>query len=80
MRHSSCASVTPPFVLAPFVLGHARMSLKPEEVSMTPLPLRSTHWPFSTSPMWTTELPARFVEPGEGQLVWVLDRAAASQL
>ena len=27
---------------------------------MTPLPLRSTHWPFSSRPMWTTLLPARF--------------------
>src|SRR3712207_2790511 len=61
MTHSSCASVTPPLVLAPPVLGHALTSPKPVEVSMEPLPLRSTHCPFSTRPMWTTELPARFV-------------------
>src|SRR5919107_1704406 len=61
MMHSSCASVTPPLVLAPPVLGHGLMLLKPVEVSMTPLPLRSTHWPFSTRPMCTTLLPARFV-------------------
>src|SRR5687768_2106559 len=61
MMHSSAANETPPLVFAPPVLGQARMSLKPVEVSITPLLLRSTHWPFSTSPIWTTLLPARFV-------------------
>ena len=42
-------------------VGPGRMLLKPVEVSITPLPFRSTHWPFSTRPMWTTLLPARLV-------------------
>jgi hypothetical protein len=61
MMHSSRASVTPPLVFAPPVFGHARMSPKPVEVSMMPLLLRSTHWPFSTRPTWTTLLLSRFV-------------------
>src|SRR6185503_10689383 len=61
MMHSSAAVVTPPGVSAPPVLGHALMSLKPVEVSIKPLPLRSTHWPFSTRPICTTLLPSRFV-------------------
>src|SRR5215213_8239765 len=61
MMHSSAAVDTPPFVLTPPVLVQALISPKPVEVSMTPLPLRSTHWPFSTRPMCTTLLPARFV-------------------
>src|SRR5215217_764201 len=59
--HSSCAVETPPLVSALLVLVHGRMLLKPVDVSMTPLPLRSTHWPFSISPMCTTLLPARLV-------------------
>src|SRR5688572_13464232 len=61
MMHSSAAVETPPFVFAPPALVQARMSLKPVEVSIKPLPLRSTHCPFSTRPMCTTLLPARFV-------------------
>src|SRR5829696_10399064 len=61
MMHSSAAVDTPPFVLAPPVLVHGLMSLKPADVSMRPLPLRSTHCPFSTSPTCTTLLPSRFV-------------------
>src|SRR5215204_1164181 len=61
MMHSSAAVETPPFVLAPPVFVHALMSPKPVEVSMKPFAFRSTHCPFSTSPMWTTLLPARFV-------------------
>src|SRR5688500_3571521 len=61
MTHSSAAVETPPFVFAPPAFVHARMSLKPVEVSIRPLLLRSTHWPFSTKPMCTTLLPARFV-------------------
>src|SRR5688572_25512484 len=59
--HSSCAVETPPLVFAPPVLVHGRILLAAVEVSITPLPLRSTHWPFSTSPIWTTLLPARLV-------------------
>src|SRR5678815_4217046 len=49
------------FVSAPLRLVHGLMSPKPVEVSMMPLPLRSTHCPFSTRPTCTTLLPARFV-------------------
>ena len=48
-------------MFAPPVFVHGLMSLKPVDVSMMPLPLRSTHCPFSTSPMCTTLLPSRFV-------------------
>src|SRR5687768_8067289 len=61
MMHSSAAVETPPFVFAPPAFVHGLMSLKPVEVSMRPLPLRSTHWPFSTSPTCTTLLPSRLV-------------------
>src|SRR5215217_9367373 len=61
MMHSSAAVETPPFVFAPPALVHALMSPNPLDVSINPLPLRSTHCPFSTSPMCTTLFPARFV-------------------
>src|SRR5688572_155787 len=61
MMHSSAAVVTPPFVFAPPAFVHGRILLKPVEVSINPFPLRSTHWPFSASPTWTTLLPARLV-------------------
>src|SRR4026207_323849 len=61
MMHSSAAVETPPFVFAPPALVQALMSPKPVDVSMIPLPLRSTHCPFSTRPMCTTLLPARLV-------------------
>src|SRR6185503_14538805 len=61
MMHSSAAVETPPLVFAPPALVHALMSPKPVEVSIRPLPFRSTHWLFSTRPIWTTLLPARFV-------------------
>src|SRR4051812_2149232 len=58
--HSSCAVVTPPSVSAPPALVHALRSPKPRDVSMTPLPLRSTHSPFSSRPTCTTLRPSRF--------------------
>src|ERR1041384_2826253 len=61
MMHSSAAVETPPFVFAPPAFVQASMLLKPVEVSITPLPLRSTHCPFSTNPTCTTLLPSRFV-------------------
>src|SRR5436305_13894581 len=53
--HSSAAVETPPLLSTPPVLGQGRMSPRPVEVSMTPLPLRSTHWNASLRPMCTTE-------------------------
>src|SRR5215213_9579 len=89
MMHSSAAVETPPFVLAPPVLVQALMSPKPVEVSIKPLPLRSTHWPFSTRPTWTTLLPARFVAHTfpfrstvvrEGSLGWPLGEVKYSPI
>src|ERR671914_2980412 len=55
MMHSSAAVSTPPSLSAPDVFGHERMSPRPADVSITPLPLRSTHWPFSARPIRATE-------------------------
>src|SRR5215813_6463832 len=53
--HSSCAVDTPPLLSAPLVLAQGRTSPSPVEVSMTPLPLRSTQRKLSANPTLTTE-------------------------
>src|SRR5215211_3671879 len=89
MMHSSAAVETPPLVSAPPALVQARISLRPVEVSIWPLPLRSTQPPFSRRPMWTTLLPARLVAQTlpprstvvrEGSLGWPLGEVQYSPM
>src|SRR5580765_426487 len=55
MTHSSAAVSTPPSSSAPLAFAHALISPRPVDVSILPLPFRSTHWPFSASPISVTE-------------------------
>src|SRR3990172_7756834 len=57
MMHSSSAVDPPPLKSARLVLPQGRTSPSPVEVSMTPLPLRSTHAPASSRPTRTIEPP-----------------------
>ena len=49
--HSSAAVAT---ARAPLASAQGFTSVSPVDVSITPLPLRSSHWPFSSRPMWST--------------------------